>query len=181
MKLNIEIPDWLYDICSDRVFLDDEEKMKFVIDIAKRNIKEGGGPFGAAIFSKKGELVSCGANLVLQNNMSVLHAEIIAIMLADKKLNTFSLSSLGDFELFSSSEPCAMCLGACLWSGVKRVVFGASKEIAKSVGFDEGPVFEQSWDYLKKKGIEIKGGVLSTDAEAILYEYRQSNGIIYNG
>ena len=102
-------------------------------------------------------------------------------MLAQRLLKSYSLSKVGRFELFSSSEPCAMCLGATLWSGVRRVVYGASSSYAKSIGFDEGPVFQESWLYLKDRGIDIVGGVLEDKAKAALDYYKNKGGIIYNG
>ncbi len=182
MKIEIEIPDWLEKFNkSNRAFESDKEKMEFVINIVKMNIKNGGGPFGAAIFDiKTGKIVSCGANLVLQNNLSVLHAEIVAIIIAQNRFKNYSLLKIGQLELFSSSEPCAMCLGAILWSGLKRVVWGASSKVAKEIGFDEGPVFESSWEYLKNKGIKIKSNLLEKEIEDILKKYSSKHGVIYN-
>jgi len=182
LKVEIAIPEWLEVLNkSDKIFGSDEEKMEFVIEVARTNIENGGGPFGAAIFNMDtGKILSCGSNLVLQNNLSVLHAEVVSIMLAQRRVKSYSLSKAGKFELFSSSEPCAMCLGAILWSGVKRVVWGAPSEVARKIGFDEGPVFESSWEYLQNKGIEIEGGLLKDKAERALKDYLEKNGIIYN-
>lgn len=181
MKIEIVVPDWLEEYSNtDKIFKTDEEKMEFVINIARINTEKGGGPFGAAIFNMDtGRVLSCGSNLVLQNNLSVLHAEVVAIMLAQKEVKSYSLSKIGKFELFSSSEPCAMCLGSILWSGLKRVVWGTPSEEARKIGFDEGPVFESSWEYLKNKGIDIKGGILKKKAVEILKHY-STHGIIYN-
>ena len=182
MKIEIEIPDWLEKLNKSNImFESDEEKMEFVINIVKKNIENGGGPFGAAIFDiKTGKIVSCGANIVLQNNLSILHAEIVAIMIAQNRFRNYSLSKIGQLELFSSSEPCAMCLGAILWSGLKRVVWGAPSKAAREIGFDEGPVFKSSWQYLKNKGIEIKSDLLGKKIENILRKYSFKRGIIYN-
>ncbi len=178
-EIIIKLPDWLNKECKQKTFSNDTEKMEFVINLAKINIENGGGPFGAAIFSENGKLISCGVNLVLQNRLSVLHAEIVAFSIAQAKLNTYDLSKIGYFELFSSSEPCAMCLGACLWSGIKRIVFGAPSSYAREIGFDEGPVFKESWDYLRNKGIKVEGGLLKEKALNILYLYKNRNGVIY--
>ncbi len=182
MKIVIDIPGWLEEYTRlNRVFNSDEEKMLLAIEIARKSIENGGGPFGAVITNAKtGEVISAGANLVVRDNLSILHAEIVAIMMAQKRVGSYSLAKLGEFELFSSSEPCAMCLGAILWSGVKKVVWGASSKTARKVGFDEGPVYEKSWDYLKSKGIEIKSGLKQKEAEANLYLYKEKNGVIYN-
>nr|MBA3258060.1 nucleoside deaminase [Gemmatimonadales bacterium] len=78
-------------------------------------------------------------------------------------------------------EPCAMCLGATLWSGVRRLVCGATREDAAALGFDEGPVFPESYAYLESRGIEVIRSVLREDAAAVLDLYQRSGGPIYNG
>lgn len=168
-----------------------------------------GGPFGAAIFerhqSQEGgsesycTLVSVGMNRVVPLGNSTLHGETVAIQLAQKKVGSFTLMldnededrKEGDatthtttkrkrqFELFTSCEPCAMCLGATLWSGVSRIVCGATKSDAQSIGFDEGPVYEQSYDHLIKCGVEVTRNVMSEEAGAVLRRYGQE-GLIYN-
>jgi len=81
----------------------------------------------------------------------------------------------------TSCEPCAMCLGATLWSGVRRLVFGATRDDAAKLEFDEGPVFPESYKYLEARGIEIVRGMLHDEAAAVLERYRALNGAIYNG
>jgi len=83
------------------------------------------------------------------------------------------------FELFTSCEPCAMCLGATLWSGASRIVCGATKEDAQSIGFDEGPVYERSYEHLKDCGVEVTRNVLTEEAASVLRRYGNS-GVIYN-
>jgi tRNA(Arg) A34 adenosine deaminase TadA len=84
-------------------------------------------------------------------------------------------------ELVTSCEPCAMCLGATLWSGVKRVVYGAGRQDASRLNFEEGPVFPESYKYLEDRGLEIVRGVLREEAAAVLELYRERKGKIYNG
>lgn len=84
------------------------------------------------------------------------------------------------FELFTSCEPCAMCLGATLWSGVSRIVCAATKDDAQSIGFDEGPVFEESYQHLEKAGVKVTRNVLREDAAKVLQRYG-ATGTIYNG
>ncbi|KAL9187637.1 hypothetical protein ACHAXT_006015 [Thalassiosira profunda] len=83
------------------------------------------------------------------------------------------------FELFTSCEPCAMCLGATLWSGVSRIVCAATKTDAQAIGFDEGPVYEQSYEHLEKCGVKVTRNVLSEEAAKVLRRYG-SSGLIYN-
>ncbi|MCS7275215.1 MAG: nucleoside deaminase, partial [Candidatus Bipolaricaulota bacterium] len=83
------------------------------------------------------------------------------------------------YELVTSCEPCAMCLGAIFASKIKRVVWGASREDALRIGFDEGPVFPESYEYLKARGFEFVGNVCRDEAKAVLDLYIQHGGIIY--
>lgn len=85
------------------------------------------------------------------------------------------------FELFTSCEPCAMCLGATLWSGVHRVVIAASRDDAIAIGFDEGPVFAESYGYLRNRGVEVVHGVLRAEGRAALQRYQDLGGPVYNG
>ena len=92
-----------------------------------------------------------------------------------------SAPGLPEHELFTSCEPCAMCLGATLWSGVRRVVCGAAREDASRLDFEEGPVFPASYEYLENRGIEIVHNLLRDEARAVLELYRAKDGRIYNG
>ena len=83
------------------------------------------------------------------------------------------------FELFTSCEPCAMCLGGTLWSGVSRLVRGAKKADAQAIGFDEGPVYEQSYQHLEEHGVQVTRGVLTEEAAKVLRRYGEI-GLIYN-
>jgi len=150
-----------------------------------RHVEHGtGGPFGAAVFEQaSGRLVAVGMNSVVRLNNCTLHGEMVAFMMAQREVGTFSLSAPGlpTHELFTSCEPCAMCLGATLWSGVKRVVYGAGREDASRLDFEEGPVFPASYKYLEDRGIEIVRDLLRDEARAVLELYRAKNGKIYNG
>lgn len=162
-------------------FSSDKEKMSFVLDLTQENIKQKtGGPFGAAIFCQESQkLISMGVNQVFNQQNPCLHAETSAIQLACQKAQSFSLRDYGRAELFSSCEPCMMCFGATLWSGVKRLVTAAQSEDATKCGFDEGPVTKESWLYLESQGIDIRRGLERIRAQKILEEY-QKDGIIYN-
>ena len=94
---------------------------------------------------------------------------------------TLAAPGMPDHEIATSCEPCAMCLGATLWSGVRRVVYGAAREDASVLGFDEGPVFPESYAYLEERGVSITRGVLRGEARAVLQRYRERQGTIYNG
>lgn len=157
--------------------------MRFVIDLARRNIeRRTGGPFAAAIFETDGgRLVAAGVNLVEGSNCSIAHAEMLAIALAQQSIGHYDLARDGVMrELVTSTEPCAMCLGAIPWSGVQRVVCGARGEDACAVGFDEGAKPTDWIGALRSRGIEVVPDLLRRAAQAVLQDYRDSGGTIYN-
>ncbi len=163
----------------------DEARMRLAIQLARENVERGtGGPFGAAVFERDtGQLISVGVNSVVRLNNCTLHAEMVAFQLAQKRVASYTLGAEGHpaHVLFTSAEPCAMCLGATLWSGVCRVVIAASREDALAIGFDEGPVFAESFAYLRARGVEIVEGVLRAEGRAVLERYREIGGPLYNG
>ena len=182
----IQLPEWVYASITESkpLYATLEERMDLVLEFATRNIKHDGGPFGAAVFeSQSGKLVAPGINLVMQTNCSVVHAEIVAIILAQQKLETFDLGAEGlpAYELFTSTEPCAMCLGAIPWSGISSVVCGARDEDARSIGFDEGEKPEQWIEALEGRSIKVTRDILRDKAKTILQQYVDEGGIIYNG
>ncbi|HVH13874.1 MAG TPA: nucleoside deaminase [Longimicrobium sp.] len=184
--IQIDLPEWVHDVVdADRRYTSDEERMQLAIDLSRENvIRRTGGPFGAAIFNADtGELVSVGVNSVVRLNNCTLHGEMVAIMGAQARLGCFTLRVPGGpaYDLVTSCEPCAMCLGASLWSGVRRVVCGAHRDDAVRLNFEEGPVFPESHAYLEARGIQIVRGVLREEAASVLELYQSTAGVIYNG
>jgi tRNA(Arg) A34 adenosine deaminase TadA len=184
-RVLIDYPAWVDEVVDWTArYTDDESRMRLAVTLSRENVLRGdGGPFGAAVFeAASGKLVSVGVNSVVRLGNSVLHAEVVAFMMAQQRLGSFTLSSptLPEHVLVTSCEPCAMCLGATLWSGVRCVVYGAAREDASALGFDEGPVFPESYDYLEQRGIRITRGVQRNDARAVLELYRARSGKIYN-
>jgi tRNA(Arg) A34 adenosine deaminase TadA len=182
----VEYPDWVDSVVDwDQAYPTDEERMRLAIAVARANVERGtGGPFGAAIFeATSGKLVALGMNSVVRLNNCTLHGEMMAFMMAQARVGSFTLNApnLPVHELFTSCEPCAMCLGATLWSGVQRVVYGATREDASRLNFEEGPVFPESYKYLEDRGIRIERNVLRDEARAVLELYRAKGGKIYNG
>ncbi|HYN82174.1 MAG TPA: nucleoside deaminase [Gemmatimonadaceae bacterium] len=182
----VEYPDWVDSIVDwDRTYAGDEDRMRLAIAVSRTNVERGtGGPFGAAIFERQsGRVVAVGMNSVVRYNNCVLHGEIMAFMMANQRVGSFTLSSPGlpPHELHTSCEPCAMCLGATLWSGAQRLVCGATREDASLLNFEEGPVFPESYRYLEERGIEIVRDVLREEARAVLELYRATGGKVYNG
>ncbi len=183
----VQLPDWVSEFVTDvmdKPFPSPEERMQLAISLADKNIEHGGGPFGAVVFEKdSGKIVTPGINLVLQTNNSVMHAEIVALILAQQKVGSFDLSAEGlpEYELVSSTEPCAMCLGAIPWSGIASLVCGARDEDARKIGFDEGEKPEQWRTYFKSRGIQVSTDVLRNEATSVMQKYVDLGGIIYNG
>jgi tRNA(Arg) A34 adenosine deaminase TadA len=124
--------------------------------------------------------VAVGVNRVQPLSNSALHAEVTALMLAEAAVGSFTLRD-PPHALFTSCAPCAMCLGASLWSGVRRVVYGATRDDAAALGFDEGPVFDASYAYLEARGVRVVHGLLRAEAGAAFDAYRAAGGAIYNG
>lgn len=184
-EIRITNPDWVRDAVDfTRPYPDDDARVRVAIELARENVaRNTGGPFGAAVFEAgTGRLVAVGTNGVLRLNNSCAHAEVVALMMAQAQLETFTLHSdqLPRHELFSSCEPCAMCLGATLWSGVTRLVFAATREDATRLSFDEGPVFPESYDYLEARGVRISRGHLREEANTVFDLYLKRGGPIYN-
>lgn len=118
---------------------DDIYFLKLAIELAKENVKNGGGPFGAVIV-KDGQIIAKGTNRVTSNNDPTAHAEIVAIRQACEKLNDFQLT---DCIIYSSCEPCPMCLGAIYWARPKKLVFAANKFDAANAGFDDSLIYDE--------------------------------------
>ena len=184
--VQVDYPEWVHEtIAWDAVYRTDEERMRLAIALSRDNVeRDTGGPFGAAIFEREsGRLVAVGMNSVVRLNNCTLHGEMVAFMMAQRRVGSFTLNAphLRAHELVTSCEPCAMCLGATLWSGVRRVVYGAGREDAARLHFDEGPVFPESYRYLEERGITVVRDVLRAEAAAVLEQYRARSGPIYNG
>ena len=179
-----ELPEWVEPFITKRgaVYAGVEDRMALVIELAAENIRHGtGGPFGAAIFDDAGKLIAPGVNLVPSKNCSILHAEMVAIALAQQNLGRYDLSDGGKqaFELVSSAEPCAMCMGAVPWSGVKRLVCGARDQDVREVGFDEGAKLSAWFEALQERGIEVTRDIERSAAVAVLNDYARQQGTIY--
>lgn len=183
--IEFSLPEWLSHYAKDISCIDGiESRMDFVIEAARHNvIEKTGGPFAAAVFElETGKLVSVGVNLVTNQGLSILHAEMVAISLAQKKIQHYDLGAEGipGHELVTSTEPCAMCFGAIPWSGVSRVVTGARDEDARHIGFDEGPKVNDWRGALADREIEVINDVQREKARQVLDSYLHAGGEIYN-
>ncbi len=116
-----------------------EELMHRAIELSKESVCRGGGPFGAVI-AKNGEIIAEGSNSVTLHNDPTAHAEVTAIRVACEKLGTFDLSGC---EIFTSCEPCPMCLGAIYWAHLDRIFFANDNKDAADIGFDDAFIYEE--------------------------------------
>jgi len=160
------------------------DRMRFVIQLALTNITaQTGGPFGAAVFeSHTGRLIAVGINVVEPTNCSLAHAEVVALANAHRTLRQFDLGTPGlpKLELITSCEPCAMCYGAILWSGVRKVVCAARGSDATAIGFDEAPKPKNWVATLEDRGIAVTRDLCRDEAIAVFQRYQQAGGRIYN-
>src|SRR2546430_6182678 len=182
-EIRISDPSWVEAfVDKDHRYRTDAERIHLAIDLARQNVlHDTGGPFGAAVFERdSGRVVAVGTTSVVRLNNSALHAEMVAFMMAQASLDSYTLrgEALATHELFTSCEPCAMCLGAVLWSGVTRVVFAATRDDARRLRFDEGPVFPQSYEYLAERGLTVTGGLHRDEANEVFALYESRGGRI---
>lgn len=185
ISFEFHLPQWAAAYARDAAPASDlAARMRFVIEASRMNVERGtGGPFAAAVFAREtGALVALGVNLVASERASVLHAEIVALALAQRKLGGYDLGATGlpVHELVSSAEPCAMCLGAIPWSGVKRLVFGARGEDVEMAGFDEGAKPPDWRGELARRGIDLVADVERAAAASVVADYARRGGIIYS-
>lgn len=149
--------------------------MNEAIKSANKGIEEKkGGPFGAAIVDKNNKIISIGSNEVLKSKDPTAHAEIVAIRKACKELNTYDLS---EYDLYTTCEPCPMCLSAIIWANIKEVYYGCTKEDAGSIGFRDDIIY----DYLKGKNENLINMKKLDREECIktFEKYKNNNGTIY--
>ena len=139
---------------------------------------KGHGPFVAAIYDDKGNLVVKVANSVVNEHCSNNHAEMNAIKEAEKKLGTYDLAPY-NLSLYVTAEPCMMCIGGNMWSGIKAVYYGVpSKTVEEITGFDEG--FKPHWfKEFKKRGITVYGNIEPKIGEKELYKYVTDGKNVY--
>jgi tRNA(Arg) A34 adenosine deaminase TadA len=184
--LQLSLPSWVPDLLpsQDHRFADDEEKMRLALSLAAENVRrDRGGPFGAAVFNADtGTLIAPGVNMVIPTGWSSAHAEMVAAAIAQQVMQTHDLGGpeMPRCELFTTTEPCTMCLGATLWSGVRRLVCCAADEDARAIGFDEGPKPVHWEQELLQRGIEVKRELLRVEGRKVLRDYAEAGGPIYN-
>ena len=123
--------------------------MSRAIELSIESVKSGGGPFGSVII-KNNEIISEGMNRVTKNNDPTAHGEIVAIRNACKNLNDFSLKGC---ELYTSCEPCPMCLSAIYWSRIDKIYFANTRDDAKKIDFDDSLIYSELTKKIKERKI----------------------------
>ena len=151
-----------------------KELMREAIRLANDNVKNGGGPFGAVIADKDGNIISTGVNRVTANNDPTAHAEVSAIRAAGSKLGTFSMEG---YSIYTSCEPCPMCLSAIIWANIKEVYYACTRKDAGEIGFRDDAIYEfletNNKSLLDEKQIDRE------DCIHLFNEYKKLNGEIY--
>jgi tRNA(Arg) A34 adenosine deaminase TadA len=175
----LSVPSWVDELAStfEGSLEAEDGRMALAIALSRRNVERGGGPFGAAVFLGS-ELVAAGVNLVLDTGLTIAHAEIVAMMRAQRALID-SPRTGGVYSLVASTEPCCQCFGALVWSGIRHLTCGANTTDAEAIGFDEGPKPEAWVRSLETRGITVTQGVRRDEARAVLGEYVRRGGVIY--
>ena len=180
--IDVTLPPWVAAFKDAPECVDDAGWMRLAIALCDRQIDEGtGGPFAAVVVEEKQGLISVGLNRVVDQCCSSAHAEVVALSLAQKRLGTHDLASRGlRCSLYSTSEPCAMCIGAIHWSGVARVLCAARDEDVRAIGFDEGNKPDDWVASLQHSGTQVIRDLLRDEASAQLLRYADGGGTIYN-
>ncbi len=184
MTLEIPLPRWFeaWAATLPARLGDDAAAMSVALEACRRNLDNGtGGPFGAALIEEETRrLLGIGVNLVVSGRASVLHAEIVALTLAQQRAGNDNLAAGGRaVTLYSTAEPCAMCLGAIPWSGVNRVVCGARDADVRAVGFDEGDKPVRWVEKFRRRGIAVTRDVRRAEAVGLLARYAAEGGVQY--
>lgn len=153
---------------------DKKEFMAEAIRLADENLKTGkGGPFGAVVV-KNGVIVGKAGNSVTSTNDPTAHAEVNAIRDACKNLNTFQLD---DCEIYTSCEPCPMCLGAIYWARPKKVYYACTKADAADAGFDDSFIYEEINIPLNERKIPATQ-LMQTEAQKVFAAWKEMEGKI---
>ncbi len=184
LALQLRLPAWMrrwLEAQGERRHPAGAARMRLAIALAAENVaRRTGGPFGAAVFDRRdGRLLAAGVNLVTSARTSHWHAEMVALSLAQRRCRTHNLAAAGDYELVTSVEPCVMCFGATLASGVRSLVCGARSADAEAIGFDEGPKPARWPAELRRRGIAVRRDLLRASARRVLRDYAAGGGVIY--
>lgn len=120
--------------------MEKEELMRRAIAVSENSVRNGGGPFGAVIASKDGEIIAEASNSVTIDHDPTAHAEVNCIRKATAKLGTFDLAG---YDIYTSCEPCPMCLGAIYWAHLDKIYYANDRKDAAAIGFDDDFIYQE--------------------------------------
>lgn len=183
-QVHLTLPVWVHEaVDATRTCPGDEDKVALAIELSRRNVEAGsGGPFGAVVFDGNDRVVAIGVNRVLPMSCTLAHAENMAYMLAQQKLQSPRINEVlpAPVTLATSSQPCCQCFGATIWAGIDRLLIGArASDVESLTCFDEGPLPENWIAALEQRGIQVSCDILREQACSVLAAYGQANGTHY--
>jgi tRNA(Arg) A34 adenosine deaminase TadA len=163
------LPSWLGQELDGATADDRDDRMRLAIRLAERNVEERtGGPYGAVLYAPaETRIVAAGVDLLESARSTIAHAELIAVAQAQAIYQTADLGPF-ELELCASAEPCLMCLGAIVWSGISKLVYGALEEDWRAAGWDDLPKPVGWREELVRRGVMVDSGVLRGDALQVL-------------
>ncbi|RYZ72506.1 MAG: nucleoside deaminase [Lysobacteraceae bacterium] len=183
-QVHLTLPAWVHErVDATGAHPTDQDKVALAIELSRINTEAGtGGPFGAVVFGPDDRIIAVGVNRVLPQNTSLAHAENMAYMLAQQRLQTARLNERvgGIVTLATSSQPCCQCYGATVWAGIDRLLIGArAEDVMELTEFDEGPLPADWVGELNKRGIEVVRDLHRDAARAVLRAYGERGGDRY--
>jgi tRNA(Arg) A34 adenosine deaminase TadA len=187
-QVHLTLPAWIHDaVDTTRLYASDADKVALAIDLSRRNIEAGtGGPFGAAVFGPDDRIIAVGVNRVVPHSCSLAHAETMAYMLAQQRLQRSRLNepapgeNVGPIVIATSSQPCCQCYGATFWAGVDALLIGArSEDVMRLTEFDEGPLPPDWVRELERRGIAVTRDLHRDAACEVLAAYGALGGDVY--
>jgi len=183
-QIHLTLPAWVHEhVDQHAAYASDADKVALAIDLSRLNREAAtGGPFGAAVFGPDDRIISVGVNRVLTQHTSLAHAEIMAYMLAQQRLQSARLNQAvgGVVTLATSSQPCCQCYGATLWAGIDRLLIGArAEDVMELTEFDEGPLPADWVGELNQRGIEVVRDLHREQAREVLHAYGLQGGERY--
>lgn len=184
-QVHLTLPVWVHDsVDATRAYASDVDKVALAIALSRHNVDAAsGGPFGAAIFGADHRIVAVGVNRVLPQSTSLAHAETMAFMLAQQRLQRARLNrdehgqADGQYTLATSAQPCCQCYGASIWAGIDRLLIGArAEDVMALTAFDEGPLPADWIGELQARGIGVVRDIERDAACAVLRDYGERDG-----
>ncbi|MFT4247938.1 MAG: nucleoside deaminase [Pseudomonas sp.] len=182
-QVHLTLPAWVHEhVDTALAHPGDAAKVALAIELSRLNVEHrSGGPFGAVVFGPDDRIIAVGVNRVVPQNTSLAHAENMAYMLAQQRLQTHRLNDLlKPVTLATSAQPCCQCYGATVWAGIDRLLIGArAEDVMELTAFDEGPLPADWIGELNRRGIEVVRDLHRDQARAVLRGYGESGGDHY--